>query len=169
MIQENAPTIPPECFSLVSKSTRLLLILKSSTSKHICVGSCCHWNISSHISSKCVANFWGTVFGKLYLWKFPLLSRLNDTSAIEIVFYPDLRPLQRTHFSFLFYDRNCLHGLKWHTAVEQNRFSVHTNAIIHGRSLFPGSAPSPSLSNFHKQTFFSSLCTKQIKKTHNYL
>lgn len=47
--------------------------------------------------------------------------------------------------TFLFCYRNCHHGLKWHTTVEQNRFSVHTNTIIHGRSLFPGSSCEPLL------------------------
>lgn len=86
------------------------------------------------------------------------LWRRNKTCPVQ-VYYSDFRPSQWT---LLFYDRSCHCGLKWLTAVEQNRFSVHTNTIIHGRSLFPGSSCEPLLpplaifTNKH----FSSLCTK---------
>lgn len=97
-------------------------------------------------------NFCDPVFGKLSCTLAaavflihscpPVMLKYNLPSLLSLVssgrsFHPDHGPFVVNTLSLflLFYDRNCHHGLKWCTAVEQNRFSVHTNTIIHGRFL----------------------------------
>lgn len=145
------------------------------------VTSRCHWNIfpyPGHVLRARVILFWENwVALWLCLWsEVSNFLRWNKTSTCSCSWLLQellsiLRPFVRedTFLFFWCHDRNCHNGLKWYTAVEQNRFSIRTNTIIHGRFLFLGSSCEPLSPPLAISTNKHFPPPTLYKKTYNYL